>query len=40
VDLEKFVLPSLSWDLIVETKLDLGDHLERIRVEKRLDSLT
>jgi hypothetical protein len=32
VDFEKFVLPSPFRDLIVETKLDLGDRLEWIRV--------
>jgi hypothetical protein len=34
VDLEKFVLPSLCRDLIVKTKLDLGDRSKWIRVEK------
>jgi hypothetical protein len=34
VDIGKFVLPSPLCDLIVETKLDLGDRSERIRVER------
>jgi hypothetical protein len=34
VDIEKFVLPSPSWGLIVETELDLGDRSERFRVER------
>jgi hypothetical protein len=36
VDPGKFVLPSLFGDLIVETKLDLGDRSECIRVERDL----
>jgi hypothetical protein len=34
VDPEKFVLPSPLWDLIVETRLDLGDRSEWIRLER------
>jgi hypothetical protein len=36
VDSIKFVLFSPLWDLIVETRLDLGDHSEWIRVERYL----
>jgi hypothetical protein len=31
---ESLSCPLISGDLIVETELDLGDHLERIRVER------
>jgi hypothetical protein len=34
VDFRKFILLSLCEDLIVETKLDLGDRLQWIRVER------
>jgi hypothetical protein len=34
VDLRKFVFPSFCGDLIVEIKLDLGDHSKWIRVER------
>jgi hypothetical protein len=36
VDPKKFVFPLLCDDLIVETKLDLGDRSEWIRVERDL----
>jgi hypothetical protein len=36
VDLRKFLLPSPLWGLILETELDLGDCLERIRVKRDL----
>jgi hypothetical protein len=34
--LERLYCSLLYWDLILETELDLGDHLEWIRVERDL----
>jgi hypothetical protein len=34
LSLEKFILPSSVWGLIVKNRIDLGGRSERFRVEK------